>query len=242
MVVIEAVANQFDTFVLGDHRHGVCGSERRVELPVGSAVLLVEPAYEVADMFAGAGPATEIFVDVGLPEFVSSDGMGAAEPDEKFGGFGNILFGRVGDGFKVHGWVRGSVADAFEVMPCCEAFDDLGCSIVGEAADFGGKPLLEAYEPFVTAPGHDAVVHEQVAQVFGCCGLGERVEGFVGEWECSVADGVQEFPGLGAGAHVGVDAFGPAGFRQEVDEAVQAEVVTRFEHCGEVVFESAADA
>lgn len=213
VVVIEAVANQFDPFVLGDHRHGMCGSERRIELPVRSAALPVEPAYEVADMFAGAGPAAEIFVDVGLPESFSSDAIGVAEPDEKFGGFGNFLFGRVGGGFEIYGWVRGSVSDALEVMPCCETFDVLGCSVFGQVADFGGEPLLEPYERFVAAPGHDAVVHEQVAQVFGGGGPGERVEGFVGEWKCSVADGVQEFPGLGARTHIGLDAFGPAGFR-----------------------------
>ena len=67
VVVIEAVANEFDPFGLGDHRRGMCGTERRIEGPVSVCGLPVEPAYKVTDMFAGAGPGAEVFVDVGLP-------------------------------------------------------------------------------------------------------------------------------------------------------------------------------
>lgn len=85
------------------------------------------------------------------------------------------------------------------------------------------------------------MVDQRRAQVFGGGGAGQGVEAGVGQGEPAVADGLEQGPSPGP-AQVGVGALRAPGTGQDLDEAVQAQVVTGGEQGGEVIGESAADA
>lgn len=86
----------------------------------------------------------------------------------------------------------------------------------------GVQPPFERRQVSVSL-GQHAVVHEQFTKELHSFGLGERVEGFVGQCDVPVADGCQETGG-GCAAFPGVDTLRTSGISEDVDESFEPQI------------------
>lgn len=204
LLVVEAVPDEFDSPRLCDQRRCCRGSVGGGDLPAG--VCATVPVEEVPYVFAGAGPAGEVAVDVCLPDVGGGEAMGVVQPGEELSGFGDFLPGGESGGDHGSGGVGG--AEPFEVVPAGELFDRLrDVGKLGEGVEAAGEPAFEAGEVFALAGGEHVVVGEDVAWVIDGAVAGEGVEAGVVQAEFPGADHSEQ-RGCAGAAHPGADALG----------------------------------